>query len=253
MSRTLLGLAGVTLGYHAPLLGPISMQVEQGTFWGVAGPNGAGKTTLVKTLLGLQRPLSGMRQVAEPRPRFGYVPQRHHLARDFPLRVVDVVLLGRTDRLGLGRWPGARDRELCREQLRRVGLASAEARAFGTLSGGEQQRALIARALASEPDVLVLDEPTEGVDLQGEAEILALLRALHRAGGLTILMVGHHMGEVVSVVDHLCLVNHRTGLFEQGRVEDLLSEARLSAVFGGAVEIDRCSGRINVHLREAAP
>ncbi|HOX47527.1 MAG TPA: metal ABC transporter ATP-binding protein [Myxococcota bacterium] len=253
MSRTLLELERVILGYRTPLLGPISLRVEQGDFWGIAGPNGAGKTTLVKTLLGVLPPHRGERRVAEPRPRFAYVPQRHHVQPDFPLRVLDVVLLGRTDRLGLGRGPGPADRRVAAEQLERLGMQASIGRPFATLSSGQQQRVLLARALTAEPDVLVLDEPTEGLDLQGEADILAFLRSLHREGRLTTLMVGHRLGEVVNVADHLCLVNHLTGLFECGPLAEMLTEERLSAVYGQPVEIDRCAERVNVHLREPGP
>ncbi len=253
MTQPLIELRSAAIGYRTNLLTGVSLQVARGDFWGFVGPNGAGKTTLVKTLLGVLAPRGGARLVAEPRPRFAYVPQRHHVQPDFPLRVRDVVLLGRTDRLGLGRGPAPADRQAASAQLVRVDMQARADHPFSTLSSGQKQRVLLARALAAEPDVLVLDEPTEGLDLHGEADILRFLRSLHRDGGLTILMVGHRMGEVVSVADHLCLVNHATGLFECGPLAALLTEEHLTAVFGQPVEIDRCAERVNVHLREPAP
>jgi ABC-type Mn2+/Zn2+ transport system ATPase subunit len=253
LDQPLLELREAGIGYTRPLLRGLNLRIERGEFWGFVGPNGAGKTTLVKTLLGVLVPLGGQRRVAEPRPRFAYVPQRHHVQPDFPLRVMDVVLLGRTDRLALGRGPGPADRRSAAVQLERLGMGAQSEHPFATLSSGQKQRVLLARALAAEPDVLVLDEPTEGLDIHGEADILAFLRALHQEARLTTLMVGHRMSEVASVADHLCLINHATGLFECGVLSALLTEERLSEVYGQPVEIDRCAERVHVHIREVAP
>ncbi len=246
----LIRVTQAAIGHDRPLLGPIDLAIQRGDFWGVVGPNGAGKTTLAMTLLGLIPPLSGQVRFGKAGLRFGYVPQRHSLDPDYPLSAFDVALMGRTDRLGLLRRPSASDRRRTREELERFGMASAAERRFRDLSGGEKQRVLMARALVSEPDVLVLDEPTEGIDLTGESDMMGFLRKLHAGGDLAVIMIEHHMTDVVSIVDHLCLVNHRSRLFSAGPIAELLSEQRLSALYGRPVRITDCQERTHVHVRD---
>ena len=251
MNNILFELSEVSIGYRKPLLPPISLTVCQGEFWGLVGPNGAGKTTLVKTLIGLQQPLSGKVSIRSGLQNFGYIPQRHTLNPDFPLTVADVVLMGCTPRLRLGRRPDQDDRARVELELERLDMKGKSQLSFSSLSGGEKQRVLMARALVADPQVLVLDEPTEGIDLAGETEILGFLRDLHQKRGKTILMIGHHMSGVLSVVDHLCLINQHSNRFEAGTTRDLLSEERLSQVFGRPVEIDTCQERSHVHVKES--
>jgi ABC-type Mn2+/Zn2+ transport system ATPase subunit len=243
LNQVSIGFAGV------PLMRPLSLRVGPGDFWGIVGPNGAGKTTLVKTLIGLIPPVAGRVALREPRPRFGYVPQRYTLSADYPLTAFDVALMGRYGHLSVGRQPSARDRERTREELARIGLESMAQHRFAALSGGQKQRVLMARALASDPEILVLDEPTSGLDLPGEEDILDFLRRLHRDRGLTILMVGHHIANVVRVVDHLCLINKDTDLFEAGPTSTLLTEECLSRLYGRSIVVERQGDCTTVRAR----
>ncbi len=250
MAEALIELAAAAIGHRRPLLEGVALRIERGDFWGVVGPNGAGKTTLAMTLLGQLPPLAGRLRWARPGLRFGYVPQRHALDPDYPLSALQVALMGRTGHFGWWRGPRAADRQRALAELRRLGMADVAEQPFRALSGGEKQRVLMARALATEPDVLVLDEPTEGIDLTGETDVMHFLRRLHRDDGLTILMIEHHMTEVISLVDHLCLINQHTGLFEAGALDALLTEQRLSSLYGRPVGIDVCAERTHVHVRD---
>ena len=248
--RTLIELSNTTIGYGRALLRPLSLAVREGDFWGVVGPNGAGKTTLIKTVLGLLKPVSGKIRYPVGKPRFGYVPQRHLLNADYPLTGFDVAMMGRTDRMGLGGRPKTDDRERVQEEIERLAMMSVSRRPFASLSGGQQQRILLARALASDPDVLVLDEPTTGMDLPGEADMLSFLKSHHNATGLTVLMIGHHIGSVVSVTDHLCLINKDADLFEAGAMNEMLTAERLSAAYSRPIEVDQHGETILVHAGE---
>jgi len=225
---TIVKMEGTVIGYGRALTRPLDLTVRRGDFWGIVGPNGSGKTTLVKTILGLVRPVGGLVGFPSGPPRFGYMPQRHLLNPDYPLNALDVVVMGRTNRFPLGRGPSGDDRRRVREEIERVDMAALADRPFASLSGGQQQRILLARALASDPDVLVLDEPTTGMDLPGEADILSFLQGLHARTGLTILMIGHHIGKVIRVADHLCLINKDTDIFEAGPAQEMLQAEALS-------------------------
>jgi zinc transport system ATP-binding protein len=178
----------------------------------IAGPNGGGKTTLVRVILGLERPTAGeVRVLGETLPRvsrreLGYLPQRARLGVDAPATVREVVSSGRLARGGLFGPLRAGDRAVVDEAIARVGLAELASRPLRTLSGGQQQRAFIAKALAGEPSVLVLDEPTTGVDVEAQEAIAALLARLHADLGVTILYVSHEFGAVERFVQRLLLV-----------------------------------------------
>jgi zinc transport system ATP-binding protein len=242
----MISLEGGTIGYgRTPLMGALTFRIRRGDFWGIVGPNGGGKTTLVKTLIGILPPVSGALHFLQGPPRFGYVPQRHEVASRFPLSAFDVVFMGR---YAAGRADDDRDRAL--RQLDRVDMRRWADHRFDGLSGGQKQRVLLARALASEPEVLVLDEPTTGMDLPGETSILAFLRDLHAAGGLTVIMIGHHISSVVSVADHLCLINKDANLFETGALDEMLTAKRLSAAYGRPIQVDRAQGAIHVRASQ---
>jgi ABC-type Mn2+/Zn2+ transport system ATPase subunit len=158
--KALITFDGVTLGYgRRPVLTDLSFRIPEGDFLGLVGPNGAGKTTILRAILGSLAPTAGTISRADGL-RFGYVPQRDQVDYNFPLEVVDVVLMGRYDRVGLGRRPGRHDRERARAALEHVGIAHLADEPLSALSGGQRQRALIARALVGEPNLLVLDVPT---------------------------------------------------------------------------------------------
>jgi ABC-type Mn2+/Zn2+ transport system ATPase subunit len=228
------------LGYgRRAVLTDISFSIDAGDFVGLVGPNGAGKTTILRALLGTNPPLGGTVTLA-PGLRFGYVPQRDQVDYNFPLRVLDVVLMGRSDRIGLGRRPTADDRRRAHVALEHVGIADLAERALTDLSGGQKQRALIARALVGDPNVLVLDEPTNGMDLVSSTQILGLVRDLHEGTGLTVLMVSHALNEVANYVERIALVMR--GGFRVGTVDEIMTEDVLSSMYGIPVDVDTFNG-----------
>jgi ABC-type Mn2+/Zn2+ transport system ATPase subunit len=203
MSESLIALRDVSLGYDGrPVLGHVDLIIERGEFLALLGPNGAGKTTLLRGLLGLIPVLGGRIDYdfnrLETPP--GYVPQRDTLDPIFPLSALEVVLMGTYAKLRPA-WPaGRREHERARACLGEVGLAGLAHRPFWILSGGQKQRVLIARALAVDPDVLILDEPTSGIDREAEATIMGLIARLNRERNLTVVLVSHHLGLVRSMV-----------------------------------------------------
>ena len=190
----------------------VSFSVAEGRFVALIGPNGAGKSTLLRVLLGLVRPTAGRVEIFGAPPgtgtlSIGYVPQKVVIPRGFPISVLDVALMGRTGVLGPGRRPGARDRELARDALAQVGLADAARRRFQDLSGGQQQRVLIARALCAEPRLLLLDEPTAGLDSGARARFYALVCELQHDRGLTLFCATHDLDVVGDHADTLILLD----------------------------------------------
>jgi len=227
----------------------LSFTVRPGEALGLVGPNGAGKTTLLRALLGSLRPQAGSIS-REPSLRFGYVPQSDRVEYGFPLHVLDVVLMGRYDRIGLARRPGRQDRDRALAALAHVGIPELAERPITTLSGGQKQRMLIARALVGEPNLLVLDEPTTGMDLFATAQILNLVRALHEEDGLTVLMVSHALNEVANYVERIALVVR--GSFRIGTVDEIFTEPALTEMYGVPVDVDSLNGhRVVVVRREA--
>jgi len=215
-------LEAVSFGYRVGqrVLEDVDLRIAEGEFVAVAGPNGGGKTTLLRIVLGLERPSAGRaRLFGEPAHRFsrrralGYLAQRSEVGGDAPTTVRELVSAGR---LAAGRSFGPmrrRDRELVTEAIERVGLGAVVDSPLRTLSGGMQQRAFIAKALAAAPSLLVLDEPTTGVDAESQESIAALLDRLHSELGVTILYVSHEFGAVERFVERIVLVR-RTIVFD---------------------------------------
>ena len=195
------------------VLHAVDLAVEQGEFVAIAGPNGGGKTTLLRIVLGLERPQTGSaRLFGEPaasstrRSSIGYLAQRARLGIESPVTVQEVVSAGRAPRHGIVGRLGRHDRVLVDQAIDRVGLGALTRVPVATLSGGQQQRAFIAKALAGEPQLLVLDEPTAGVDVDAQESLAALLDELHRELGATVLLVSHEFGAVERFVERLVLV-----------------------------------------------
>jgi zinc transport system ATP-binding protein len=195
------------------VLHEVDLAVEQGEFVAIAGPNGGGKTTLLRIVLGLERPQTGSaRLFGEPaasstrRSSIGYLAQRARLGIESPVTVQEVVSAGRAPRHGIVGRLGRHDRVLVDQAIDRVGLGPLTRAPVATLSGGQQQRAFIAKALAGEPLLLVLDEPTAGVDVDAQESLAALLDELHRELGATVLLVSHEFGAVERFVERLVLV-----------------------------------------------
>ncbi|MFN2384154.1 MAG: metal ABC transporter ATP-binding protein [Gemmatimonadota bacterium] len=249
MSRpALVRFEDVALGYgrHA-VLEHLTFTLGAGDFLGLVGPNGAGKSTIVKALLGLMKPQAG--RIVYERPlhtelRFGYVPQRHTLDAIFPLSVADIVRMARYREAGVLRRPGPAAEAAVAHALDAVGITHLAGRRFDALSGGQRQRALIARALATGATCLVLDEPTDGMDLGSQHAILELIRRLHRDEHLTVVFVSHLLNEVATYVDRLALLDE--GRFDHGPVEEILTAPRLGALYATPVRVERIGDAVVV-------
>lgn len=202
-----------------PVFTGVDLTVAEGELVGLVGPNGSGKTTLLLLVVGLLQPTSGRvelfgRPPREARDRVAYVPQHSAIPADAPVTALDIVLLGRLGRSSWGmRWP-RRDREAALAALARADCAALAERPFGTLSGGQRQRVLVARALAAEPRLLVLDEPTANVDARATHALLELLDRLREA--LTIVLVSHDLGLLASRASRIAWLHGRLELVEPG-------------------------------------
>ena len=230
-------LAGVTFSYgEAPVLEGVNLRVAEGEFLGLVGPNAGGKSTLLKLILGLLEPQTGVVRVLghapdQARRLLGYVPQHPGFPRDFPITVEQVVLMGR---LGLGtgwrRWLGgysAEDRAAAQAALTEVQAQNLAGRQIGTLSGGQLQRVLVARALVGEPRLLILDEPTANIDQRMEGEIFDLLRAINAR--MTILVVSHDVAFISAYVGRVACLNrtlvcHTTQAIDGQIIHELYGE-----------------------------
>jgi zinc transport system ATP-binding protein len=208
-------LRGLGFAYDGrrPVLDGVDLAVEEGEFVAVAGPNGGGKTTLMRVILGLERPQRGEALLyGEPASSFsrratiGYLAQRSRLGVEAPATVREVVAAGRLAAGGLLGPLRSRERAIVADAIERVGLAAQADVPLHRLSGGQQQRAFIAKALAAEPSLLVLDEPTTGVDVEAQEALAELLDRLHRDLAVTILYVSHEFGAVERFVERLVLV-----------------------------------------------
>jgi zinc transport system ATP-binding protein len=201
-----LRLEGVSFAYgHAPaVLRDVDFEVQRGEFVAIAGPNGGGKTTLVRLVVGLEQPTAGRVELMVQ--KVGYLPQRTQAGIDAPVTVRELVTTGRASRTRLLGPLSSADRMSVQEAIDRVGLSPSADRRLTTLSGGQQQRAFIAKALAADPELLVLDEPTTGVDVEAQDAIAALLQRLRSELEMTILYVSHEFGAVERFVERIVLV-----------------------------------------------
>lgn len=217
----------------------ISLSISDGEFIGVIGPNGSGKTTLCRAVLGLLAPVEGHLHIFDcacdklrchHRAKIGYLPQKGVIDRNFPVTVLETVMMGRYGALGLFTRPGRKDQDIAREALDQVGMGAYKDNALGQLSGGQQQRVFIARALAQQPRVLILDEPTTGLDITAQHNVIELVQHLHDELRLTILLITHDINMIRSKVDRLVLL--KTRLFAAGPPSDVLKPDILRQVYG---------------------
>ena len=230
----------LTAGYHnKPVLWGIDLMVPKGKLVGIVGPNGAGKSTLIKAIMGLVPPSSGWVKIfgkpySENRRRVGYVPQRESVDWDFPVTVMDVVMMGRYGHVGWFKRPKKADREIARDCLDKVKMLPFAKRQISNLSGGQQQRVFLARALAQESDIYFMDEPFAGVDAATETAIIALLHEL-REKGKTLLVVHHDLPTARNYFDQLLLLNMRVVAY--GETEEVFTYELLQKTYGGRLTI----------------
>lgn len=245
MSATLVEFSGVTLGYGAKaILTDLTFAIRAGESVGLVGANGSGKTTILRAILGRIRPLRGQVRLQAARGsgrlRIGYVPQREAVNTLIPFTALEVVQMVATAQRTAWGWSRREDRERAQQALGDVGLDALAQRAFRDLSGGQRQRVLLARALAIQPDILLLDEPTTGLDLRSEVALLALIRDLRTARGLTVLVVTHTLSQVACEADQVLLLQDGAALF--GPTATVLNDETLSTLVGLPVRVSLVHG-----------
>ena len=234
----------------------ISFSIPEGERAAIVGPNGAGKSTLFKVIVGLLPHRTGDVWVhghshhAGDCPSIGYVPQRDVVDWNFPVTVMDVALMGRVKEIGWFRRPGKTDREAAREALAQVGLTDLAGRHISALSGGQQQRTFIARALTQRADVLLLDEPFSGVDVEARAAIFGILDQL-RGRGVTVLISTHDLEMATSQFDRLILLNRR--VYADGPAAASLTPDRLAAAYGGRLTFWQNGQPVTVTADDCCP
>jgi ABC-type Mn2+/Zn2+ transport system ATPase subunit len=216
------------------VLESVSLEVAPGSFTALIGPNGAGKSTLLRLLLGVLKPTRGEISILGRPPGgqgqpIGYVPQGIHLPKGFPLSVKDVALMGRYGNLGLFRRPGSEDRKQTDEALDSVGMLHLRDQRYQDLSGGQQQRVLIARALVGDPCLLILDEPTAGLDPAARARFYGQVCDLQRARGLTLFCASHDVEDVAQHAQTLILLDH--SVRAMGAPQDVLTSLAVPEVY----------------------
>jgi manganese/zinc/iron transport system ATP- binding protein len=246
LSQSPLVIRGLTVSYgQKPAVFSVDMTVAPGSMTAIIGPNGAGKSTLLKAALGIIKPLAGQvrifgRSLDQSRDRIAYVPQRASVDWDFPTCVIDVVLMGLYRQLGLLRRVRAEHRAKALACLARVGMEDFALRQIGQLSGGQQQRVFLARALAQDADLYLLDEPFAGVDAATEKAIIAVLKSL-RDAGKTVVAVHHDLSTVTEYFDDVFLINTRK--VAEGPVAETFTTENLQGAYGG-----RLAGAQMAHL-----
>ncbi|GMW03836.1 MAG: ABC transporter ATP-binding protein [Candidatus Hydrogenedentota bacterium] len=230
----------LTVAYHhRPVLWDIDLHFPEGKLVAVVGPNGAGKSTLIKAVMGLVPLASGHvsiygKPAKQGKTSIAYVPQRGSVDWDFPTTVMDVVLMGRYGHLPLFGRPGKRDKEIARQSLEKVGMVEFANRQISQLSGGQQQRVFLARALAEQTKIYLMDEPFAGVDAATERAIVNLLRDL-RAMGSTLVVVHHDLNTVPDYFDWVLLLNLRSVAF--GPVAEVFTQENLQKTYGGRLNL----------------
>jgi len=230
----------LTVAYRTqPVLWDVDVTLPEGRLIAIVGPNGAGKSTLLKTILGLVRPITGWVEIfgapyEKRRSWVGYVPQRESVDWDFPTSALDVVTMGLYGRIGWLRRPSRAHREIALDCLEKVGIRDLAGRQISQLSGGQQQRVFLARALAQDARLYLMDEPFAGVDATTERAILALLKEL-RATGRTVVAVHHDLQTVADYFDHVVLLNLR--LVAAGPVAETFTSENLQRTYGGKLTV----------------
>lgn len=233
MENPVLSVKNLTVAYDGkPVLENITGEIKKGSLTAIIGPNGAGKTTFLKAIMGLLKPLSGEVTFGfedkERKTKIAYVPQTGSTDRDFPVTVFDVALMGRYPHLGWFKRPKKKDREIAFEMLKKVGMEKYVHRQIGTLSGGQEQRVFLARALVQQAKLYFLDEPFKGVDAATEKVIVEMLREIREQGG-TVVVVHHDLNTVKKYFDSVIMINKT--LVCWGDTESCFNEKTVSRTF----------------------
>jgi ABC-type Mn2+/Zn2+ transport system ATPase subunit len=238
----LLTFDNVTLGYgRRVILRNLTFTLDDHDFIGIVGPNGSGKTTLLQAILGALPPQSGTITRHRNPLTFGYVPQLQTMDDQFPLTALDIVLMGRNRNIGPFRRPGQEDRERALLALEQVGVPDLANRLFREFSGGQKQRTLMARALVSDPDILVLDEPTNDMDVAAEHATMELIDRLHDERDLLVLMVSHMLNVVVNHVRQVVIVGG--GHLTMGPIKEIVTPETLKRLYNMPLEVVEVGGK----------
>lgn len=224
----------LTVSYgESPVLWDVDVDIEKNSITAIVGPNGAGKSTLLKCILGFVKSISGVikindKDLADVRKEIAYIPQVSAVNWNFPIRVKDVVLMGRYASLGWLKWPRKKDKELAYQALCEMGMEEFENRQISQLSGGQKQRVFIARALCHDADLIIMDEPLAGVDQTSEQIIMDKIKELQKAGK-TIVCVHHDLHTLKKYFDHVVFINKY--VVASGKTEDVLTEENIRKTY----------------------
>lgn len=235
MSNAIIKVEDITVTYDVkPVIWDIDTEFTKGKITAIVGPNGAGKSTLVKAIMGIIKSLSGSVSVLTNRgvKDIAYVPQSGSVDWDFPATVEDIVLMGRYGHIGWFKKPGKIDKQIAASMIEKVGMSDFKDRQIRQLSGGQQQRVFLARALAQEAEIYILDEPLKGVDAKTEKVLMQLLRELSD-NGKTVIAVHHDLSTVATYFDEVALVNVK--LIAHGPVETTFTPENIKNTFGGTI------------------
>lgn len=245
-SQPILDVHKLTVRYDGhTALEDVTFHLHAGERVAVVGPNGAGKSTLFKVVAGVLTPSEGTVTISGSRPEahvcIGYVPQRAHVDWNFPVNVADVVMMGRSAKLGAFRWPSRRDWDLVRGALDTVEMGNLSKRQISELSGGQQQRMFIARSLAQEAELMLMDEPLTGLDLPAQEGILNLLDTLQKQN-VTVMVATHDLDQAGKYFDRVMLLNHR--LLGFGPSAEVLKSERLMQAYGNRLRMVDANGNL---------
>ena len=235
-----LEVKNLTISYHKKTaIKGINLEIESGNIIGIVGPNGAGKSTLMKGILGMIPKDTGEvkafgQEVKKSLVKISYIPQKEIIDWDFPVNVEEVVTMGRYAHLPMVGFPGQKDKEIVKQAMEKVEITDLADRQIRNLSGGQQQRIFLARALAQESELFLLDEPFVGVDAKTERAIFALMKEL-KEQGKTLMVVHHDLGKVLDYFDKLILINQT--LIAYGDTKDVFTPELLHKTYGGRLTV----------------
>lgn len=244
--KSLIQLKNCYLGYGKKIIiENINLDIERGDFLGIVGPNGVGKTTILKTLIGLIPPVKGRLLLKYENFRIGYASQRGVLDPIYPLTVFDVALMGRYQLMKKG--TKELDEKKVLESLKYVGIKFLHNKLYRELSGGQQQRVLLARALSIEPEILILDEPTNGLDIKSQKNILDILLKLHKEKNITVIVVTHLLNEILPYVNKIMLL--KQGGYLYGDKQSTITNKNLSYFYDADMDVVQADKKTIVVMR----